>query len=134
MGSSAVLWGIFAAAVLWGFWDIYYRYFFPGWMRWFPPFMAMLYGAIGLALWWLALRLPGNPVLNFCLLGGLEAIPEHLWGIYGLRILERVPMLQGLSPTSVLVFAIPEYVLYWGVILGVATLFHGVWRWWITKR
>lgn len=77
--------------------------------------MAVLYGAIGLALWWLALRLQGNPVLNFCLLGGLEAIPEHLWVIFGLRILERVPMLQGVSPTSVLVFAIPEYVLYWGL-------------------
>ena len=127
-GTSAVLWGILAIACLRGFWDLYYRYFYPGWMRWLAPLDALLYGAIALALWWLALRLPGNPVVNFALLGGLESVLEHLLGIYGLGILDKVPVLQGVSPASALVFAFFEYIFYWGVVLGVAGLLGRVWR------
>lgn len=129
-GASAILWGILAAACLWGFWDLYYRYFYPGWARWIAPLFAPLYGAIGLALWWLALRLPGNPVVNFCLLGGLGSVPEHLWGIYGLGILDKVPFLQGVSPASVLVFAVFEYIFYWSVVLSIAALLGRGWQWW----
>lgn len=127
-GTSAVLWGVFATVCLWGFWDLYYRYFYPGWMRWLAPLDALLYGAIGLALWWLALRLPGNPVMNFCLLGGVESVLEHLLGIYGLRVLDKVPILQGVNPVSALVFAFFEYVFYWGIVLGIAGLLGRVWR------
>jgi hypothetical protein len=129
-GTSAVLWGILAIACLRGFWDLYYRYFYPGWMRWLAPLDALLYGAIALALWWLALRLPGNPVVNFALLGGLESVLEHLLGIYGLGILDKVPILQGVRPTSALVFAFFEYIFYWSVVLGIAGLLECGWRWW----
>jgi hypothetical protein len=128
-GTSAVLWGVFAAACLWDFWDLYYRYFYPGWMRWLAPLDALLYGAIGLALWWLALHLPGNPVMNFCLLGGVESVLEHLLGIYGLKILDKVPILQGVGPASALVFAFFEYIFYWSIVLGVAALLGRSWRW-----
>jgi hypothetical protein len=129
-GTSAVLWGILATACLRGFWDLYYRYFYPGWMRWLAPLDALLYGAIALALWWLALRLPGNPVVNFFLLGGLESVLEHLLGIYGLGILDKVPILQGVSPTSALVFAFFEYIFYWSVVLGIAGLLGRGWQGW----
>lgn len=126
-GTSAILWGVFATACLWGFWDLYYRYFYPGWVRWLAPLDALLYGAIALALWWLALRLPGNPVVNFCLLGGLESVLEHLLGIYGLGILDRVPLLQGVRPTPALVFAFFEYIFYWSIVLGIALLLEYGW-------
>lgn len=73
-------------------------------------------------VWWAARRLPGNPVVAFCLFGGLEALAEHLVAIYGLDILERVPLLQGSDPLAVLAFSVPEYVAYWGVVLGLAAL------------
>ncbi len=28
-GTSGVAWGIFAVALLWGQWDLYYRHFYP---------------------------------------------------------------------------------------------------------
>jgi hypothetical protein len=129
-GTSTVLWGIFAMACLWGFWDLYYRHFYPGWVRWLAPLDGLLYGAIAVALWWLALRLPGNPVVNFCLLGGLESVLEHLLGIYGLGILDKVPILQGVRPVPALVFAFFEYIFYWGIVLGVAGLLGRGWQWW----
>jgi hypothetical protein len=129
-GASTVLWGVFATACLWGFWDLYYRHFYPSWARWLAPLDALLYGAIALALWWLALRLPGNPTVNFCLLGGLESVLEHLLGIYGLGILDKVPILQGVSPASALVFAFFEYIFYWSIVLGVAGLLGCGWQWW----
>ena len=88
----------------------------------------LLYPVVGLALWWLAARLPGNPAVTFCLLGGLEAVPEHLWGIYGLGMLDKVLFLRGASPASVLAFAVPEYVLYWGTTLGMAMLIQRLWK------
>jgi hypothetical protein len=130
IGTAAMFWAIFGTALLWGFWDSYYRHFLPDSMRWLGVINAMLYGAIGFALWWLSLRLPGNPVAAFCLLGGAEGLLEHLWGIYGFGVLEKVPSLQNASAISVLVFSFFEYVLYWGIVLGIAALLQGTWRQW----
>jgi hypothetical protein len=113
-------------------WESYYAKFLPN-----PADRSLIrslmelltYPLVGLLLWWLALRLPGNPALSFCLLGGLQAVPEHLWGIYGLGLLEQVPFLQEASPASVLAFAIPEYVLYWGSVLSLALLLQSGWQW-----
>jgi hypothetical protein len=130
-GASAIFWGIFATILLWGFWDWYYSYFYPDWSRWLAPLATpLLYAAVGLALRWLAIRLPGNPVVNFCLLGGLESIPEHVWGIYRLGILDRVPLLQGISPISIFIFAVFEYILYWSIVLGIAILLRHGWEGW----
>jgi hypothetical protein len=125
VGTAAICWGIFGMALLWGFWDSYYRHFYRDSMPWLGAIIAMLFGAIGFALWWLSLRLPGNPVATFCLLGGVEGLLEHLWGIYGLGVLEKVPFLQNAGELSVLVFSFFEYVFYWGIVLGMAALLQG---------
>lgn len=130
VGTSGIFWAIFSIALLWGFWDSYYRHVYPDWARWLGAVNAVEYGALGFALWWLASRLPGNPTATFCLLGGVESLLEHAWGIYGLDILGNVPMLQNAGPLSVFVFAFFEYVLYWGIVLGIAALLQSAWRQW----
>jgi hypothetical protein len=129
--AGVIFWSILWAWVLWSFWDCCYSYVFPGWARWLiPPAYGLLFGSAGLALWWLALRLPGNPVASFCLLGGLVSLPGHLWAIYGRRMLEKVPILQGVSPSSALVFGVPEFILYWSMIMVIATLLRWGWERW----
>ena len=120
---SGLFWAIFAAALVLSFWDSYYEYIRPPWGRWATPLLALpIYSALGLAFWWLAQRLPGPPVAGYCLLAGIEALAEHLIGIYRMGILEKVPMLRGISPVSVLVFSVFEYILYWGIVLALAGL------------
>jgi len=82
------------------------------------------YPLIGWLMWWVAQRLPGNPALNFCLLGGIQSLPEHLWGIYRLGMLDSVSFLRGASHLSVIVFAIPEYMLYWSSVLWLALFLY----------
>ena len=114
VAASGIFWmglGLFFFATTW---TSFYALFLPepansGLARFLLE--LLLYPALGLAMWWLAARLPGNPALTFCLLGGLEALPEHLWGIYQLGMLDKVPFLREASPLSVLAFAVPEYVL-----------------------
>jgi hypothetical protein len=118
--ASALFWGLVAVVAVLGFWTLYYRYFYPPWIRYLLPLDLLLYGAIGLGLWALAWRLPGPAVLGFVVLGGLEGLAEHLVGIYGLHILDRVPWLRGLSPRPILVFSFFEYVLYWTVVAWLA--------------
>ncbi len=80
----------------------------------------MIFGAIGMGFWWLAERLPGPPAVTFALLGGLVSLPGHLVGFYGLGMGEKVPVLQGVSVTSALVFGIFEFIVYWLAIILVA--------------
>ena len=127
--ASALFWGVFATTMVWSFWDSYYWYFAPDIARWIAPLDALLYGAIGFLLWWLARHLPGNPVANFCLLGGLESIPEHLLGIFRFKIMD-IPMLQGISAESVMVFAVFEYIVYWGGVLLLAMILQNGIEWW----
>lgn len=129
VGAAAVFWGVFALGLVWIFWDSYYRYFYPAWFRGGIPLIAPLfYGLLAVAFHKLALRLPGNPVVSFCLLGGIESLLEHAIGIYRLGILD-VPMLQGSSPLSILLFAFPEYIFYWCIVIGLAALFQIGRRW-----
>jgi len=129
-GAGVIFWGTLWAYVLWDFWELAYRYVFPSWARWLiPASYGLMYGACGFALWWVALRLPGNPVVSFCLLGGLISLPGHLWAIYGRRMLEKVPLLQGVSPASALVFGVFEFIFYWSVILVVAVVLRRGWEW-----
>ena len=114
--SSAIFWGILATVVLFTAWKLYYQYLYPAWMRWLAPSDALLYGLFGLGLWWLAVRIPGPALLWFLLLGGLEGILEHIFGIYGLHILDKVPWLQGASPFPVIIFSFFEYIVYWAIV------------------
>jgi len=119
---AAVFWGALAALLIGYGWALYYAHFVPVWYRLAGPLGAIvLYPVLALLIRWVSLRLPGNPTVVFCLLGGLEAIPEHAVGIYRFRILE-IPVLQGLSPASVFVFSYFEYVVYWGVTLMLAAV------------
>jgi hypothetical protein len=129
--AAAVFWVSYGLLLFALAWESYYAKFLPD-----PVDRSLarsllellIYPPIGLLLWWLALRLPGKPTVSFCLLGGLQALPEHLWGIYGLGMLEQVPFLQEAGPASVLAFAVPEYVLYWGSVLSLALLLDTGWR------
>ena len=114
--ASAIFWGILATAALFAAWKLYYQYLYPTWMRWLAPTDALVYGLFGLGMWWLAVRIPGPTLLWFLLLGGFEGILEHVFGIYGLHILDKVPWLQGATPLPVIVFSFFEYIVYWAIV------------------
>jgi hypothetical protein len=117
---SALFWGVFAGVMMWYAWDIYYRFYAPSWDRIVGPLAAIVfYFLLGLLLRWAALRLPGNPTLTFCLLGGLESVPEHAVAIYRFHILQ-IPLLQGTTPASIFILAFFEYAVYWSLALCVA--------------
>jgi hypothetical protein len=89
-----------------------------------PPVMALLDGVLALLFWWLALRLPGNPVVNLMLLGGLESFPGHLHAIQ-LGIL-ATPLLKNVNAASALTFGFFEFVFYWSVILAISTILFSI--------
>jgi hypothetical protein len=128
-GAAAVFWGLFCLILVEALWNTYYRYFYPDWLGPGGVLLSapVLGGVLALAFRWLALRAPGNPILAFCLVAGLESMLEHLWGIYGMRILD-VPMLRSASAAAVLAFAFPEYLLYWCVVIAGAAVCQGVWQ------
>jgi hypothetical protein len=133
--TAAIFWSIFGIVLVSIFWGTYYQYFFPGWFHFggILIFVPILYGLFALAFHWLALRVPGNPILYFCLLAGLESVFEHLWGIYGLKILE-ISMLQETSPASMLTFSFPEYIFYWCIVISIAILIQNGLRFWIKRQ
>ena len=124
LGSSLLTFIVFAFSILLlnVYWDFYYQYFSFPWARWAAIFNGILYGSVALLFWWLSSRLPIHPVITFCILAMIESVLEHLLGIYRMGILEKVPALQGADPLAVFAFAMPEYVLYWGGVLGLAAL------------
>lgn len=128
VGTATVFWGVFAIILMSAFWDTYYRFFFPPWLRagGILLFVLPLYGFFAWAFHWLALRLPAHPIVSFCVMAGVESVLEHLWGLYSLKILE-VPLLREASPLSILAFAFPEYVLYWCIVIGIAALLQKGW-------
>jgi len=125
VGTTAVffcaVWAILACYL---FWEPVYHYFFPAWSRWLLP---LAYGAgfalAGLLSCWLALRLGGNAVVNFCILVGLSGMAGHVWGVYR-GLLEKPPILHGASPAAAVIFSGFEFVFYAGVILTIAALLN----------
>jgi hypothetical protein len=117
---SGLFWSILAGTLVWFAWDYYYRYYAPSWYRFIIPLGALVfYFVLGLLIRGAALRLPGNPTLTFCLLGGLESIPEHTVAIYRFHILE-IPLLQGTGAAAIFIFAFFEYTLFWSLALCLA--------------
>lgn len=118
--ASALFWSLLAVLLLTWAWDFYYELFVPSWYRLAAPLGAiLLYSFLGLGMRWAALKLPGNPVVTFCLLGGLASIPEHAVGIYRFDILQ-IPILQGSTPGAIFLFAFFEYIVFWGITLSLA--------------
>ncbi len=126
VGTAALFWGLFSVWLVQLFWDAYYQAFYPPWFRsgGILLYVPLVYGLFAWAFHWLALRLPGYPVVTFSLLCGAESLIEHVWGLYGFKILQ-VPLLQQASPASVLAFSFPEYILYWCIVISVAALIQG---------
>ncbi len=121
---SALFWSVLAGILMWFAWDSYYRYYAPSWDRIVGPLAALVfYFLFGLILRWVALHVPGNPVVTFCLVGGLESVPEHAVAIYRFHILQ-IPMLQDMSAASIFIFAYFEYVVYWSLALCVAIIMN----------
>lgn len=129
--AAVVFAGLWAALASGYYWEECYRHVFPAWSRWLLPFyMGTLFGAGALLCRWLALRMPGNPVANFCFLGGLTSLPGHAWGIYGRDMLEKCAMLRGVSPAAALAFGVFEFIFYWGAILAIAVLLYAAGQRW----
>ncbi len=120
--ATALFWGVLATVLVLSMWDSYYTFFAQDWQRLLAPLWAILYAGIALLLWWLTRRLPGPPALIFVILGGLESLVEHSFAKWRAGLVERVPMLAGVEPAPVLVFAFFEYVIYWGLTLVLARL------------
>jgi hypothetical protein len=128
VGVTAIYWCALWTWVLDNFWDPVYHYVFPTWARGFiPPIYGLLFAGVSLLFWWLALRSHGNPVLNFCLLGGLWGMITHLLAI-SRGILSKPPVLQGAAPVATVIIAIFEFMFYWCVILSMTVLVYHIWR------
>jgi len=123
--AAAAFWGALAAVLVATMWGSYYTFFAPEWQRPLAPLSSILYAGIGLILWWLARRTPLPPAIAFLLLGGMESLAEHAAAIWGAGLFKKVPMLTGVDPAAVLVFAFFEYVIYWGLTLVLARLLAG---------
>jgi hypothetical protein len=126
-GRLAIFSGIFfllvwISVLLWG-WDWFYSYIFPGWARYvLPPLFGIGYTLLALGMSWLCLKLPGNPAVTWCVLGGVEGLLSHLYAIYGLGAASKPPIMQGTDPFAVLIFAVFEKAFYWSLILLACSL------------
>ncbi|HSB67241.1 MAG TPA: hypothetical protein VLD65_11730 [Anaerolineales bacterium] len=108
---------VWASVMLWA-WDWFYVYIFPSWARFALPLLFTVgYGLLALGMGWLSLKLPFNPAVTWCILGGLEGLLSHLYAIYGLGAASKPPIIQGVDPFAVLIFAIFEKAFYWSLIL-----------------
>jgi hypothetical protein len=121
--SAALFWGAFGFTLVRIFWNDYYEFFYPEWLAagGIVLLAAPMFGLLAWAFHALAVRLPGIPILTFFLLAGAEAVLEHLLGIFAFGILD-IPLLRGVDPLPMLVFAIPEYILYWSIVILLAML------------
>jgi hypothetical protein len=128
VGTGAAAWAGFSMLLVQIFWDEYYCYLFPPAFRsgGLLLFVPLTYGLIAWLLHWLSLRMPGHPLLAFSLLAGVESLVEHSWGFYGMKALD-IPALQDASPVSILAFAVPEYIFYWLLMVGLSAFLHGLW-------
>jgi hypothetical protein len=124
--ASGVFFLLVWVSVLWWTWDWFYSYIFPGWARsCLPPLFGIAYTLLALGMGWLSLKLPGNPAVIWCILGGVEGLLSHLYAIYGLGAATKPPIMQGSDPFAVLIFAVFEKAFYWSLILLATRL---IWR------
>jgi hypothetical protein len=116
---------VWIVVLVWG-WDWFYSYIFPSWARYLlPPLFGIGYTMIALIMTRLSIKLPSNPAITWCVLGGVEGLLTHLYAIYGLGAASKPPIMQGSDPFAVLIFAVFEKAFYWSLILLASWL---VWR------
>jgi hypothetical protein len=118
---------LWSFVLTWG-WGWFYSYIFPTWIPPLAPIFGLVYAVIGYAMYRLAKYLPGNPVTNFCVLGGVEGLITHLWVVFGIGVINKVPMMQGVSQASVLVFATFEKIFYCSIILLIVRVIQIIWQ------
>lgn len=118
--ASAVFWGIMSIVFMGRYWQSYYHYIYPDWMRLISPLNTLLYAGIGLGLWRLTTVFENRLIILFSTLGGLEGVVEHVFAVYGLNVLEKVPWLEGLTPLPVILFSFFEYIAYWSAATWLA--------------
>ena len=108
---------VWIAVMLWG-WDWFYSYIFPSWAHYLlPPIFFIGYTLVGAGMVWLCLKLPGNPAVTWCILGGVEGLLSHVYAIYVLGAASKPPIMHGTDPFAVLIFAIFEKAFYWSLLL-----------------
>jgi len=133
---STLFWTVLWYAVMWNafIWETSYRHVFQPWQRWiWPPVFGLISAGVSLLMWWLSVRLPGKPILNFLLLGGLVSFVDHYFAISN-GVMET-PLLQEVSIASAVTFGFFEFIFYWSVILALAALLPLVWdRWQAPKK
>ena len=122
MGAS-LFWLAFATVLVNLAWGYYYRFFYPPWMKWGAALIAFaLYSTYAFACHWLSCRMPGLPMLWFCLFTGLLAANEHLIAWNLARLPEKVPMLARTPLLPIMLFAFFEYQVYWAIALWLGWL------------
>lgn len=120
MGAS-LFWLAFTTVLVDLIWEYYYRFFYPGWMKWGAALIAfILYTVYAFACHWLACRLPAHPMIWFCLFTGLLAANEHFIAWNFARIPEKVSILAGMPLVPTMIFAFFEYQVYWAGALWLA--------------
>lgn len=120
---SMIFWTALWYVVMWDafVWEASFRHVFQPWQRWiWPPVYGLISGGIAWLFWRLSLRLPGNPVLDFLLVGGLLSFVDHFFAIRN-SVMET-PLLQEVSIASALTFGFFEFIFYWSVILAISSL------------
>jgi hypothetical protein len=121
---AGIFWFLMWLVMVIFFWEPVYHYVFPPWSRWILPFLFGIgFALAGLLFWWLALQFKGNPVISLFLLGGLLGMITHILAIHR-GILEKPPLLQGVSPVAASIMPIFEFIFYWCIILGLSLLWH----------
>lgn len=120
IAASGFFWGLLSVIAFRTFWELYYTHFYPNWVRPLAPLNILLYAGFGFLLWFLTGSFKSFPVLVFVLLGGLEGLLEHFIGVYGLRVLDKVPIFNALDPVPVFIFSFFEYIVYWSIVAWLA--------------
>jgi len=126
---STIFWTALWYVVMWNasVWETSFHYVFQPWQRWvWPLIYGLISGVLTWLFWRLSLLLPGNPVLCFLLLGGLESFVDHYFAIRN-GVMET-PLLQEVSIISAVTFGFIEFVFYWSTISGIAFLVRHFWK------
>jgi hypothetical protein len=124
--STGIIWFMIWLNMNIFFWDPVYHYVFPTFARWLiPPVYAACFAFLSWAFWWVATGIQSYSVVWFCLLGGLLGMLTHMWAITR-GIIDKPPMLQGVSPIAVCVMPVFEFVFYYCIIVSLATVLQKI--------